>query len=43
MSDIQSQTNTTETCRICLEEDSIDNMLHPCKCTEVLNMFIKDV
>lgn len=33
MSDIQSQTNTTETCRICLEEDSIDNMLHPCKCT----------
>ena len=33
MSDTQSQTTNVAACRICLEEDSINNMIHPCKCT----------
>lgn len=33
MNDTQSRKDIIATCRICLEEDSINNMLHPCKCT----------
>ena len=33
MNDTRSELSKIESCRICLEDDCINNMIHPCKCT----------